>query len=97
MVAIKGIRGKEARLEGQSDNGGENEIVPWRSPPGPRARWRAGRNLANPTWGEHRESVTTSRAARLARYERLLSRRYGEPISCAGLAGPEACNGGWVK
>jgi hypothetical protein len=51
-----------------------------------------------PDWrGEHRESVTTSRAARLARYERLLSRRYGEPISCAGLAGPEACNGGWVK
>ena len=51
-----------------------------------------------PDWrGEHRESVTTSRAARLARYERLLSRRYGEPISCAGLAGPEACNGGWIK
>ncbi|MBE9557433.1 MAG: hypothetical protein IMF08_11305 [Proteobacteria bacterium] len=51
-----------------------------------------------PDWrGEHRESVTTSRAGRLARYERLLSRRYGEPLGCAGLAGPEACNGGWIK
>lgn len=51
-----------------------------------------------PDWrGEHPETVPASRAARLARYEHLLSRRYGEPVSCAGLAGPEACNGGWVE
>lgn len=51
-----------------------------------------------PDWrGEHPETVPASRAKRLARYERLMARRYGEPISCADLAGPEACNGGWIK
>lgn len=51
-----------------------------------------------PDWrGEHPESAPASRAARLARHERLLSRRYGEPVSSAAVGGPEACNGGWIK
>lgn len=51
-----------------------------------------------PDWrGEPRESVPASRAARLARYESLLSRRYGEPLRCGDLPGPETCNGGWIK
>ena len=51
-----------------------------------------------PDWrGEHPDAVPASRAARIARYERLLSKRYGEPLSCAALPGPEACNGGWIK
>ena len=51
-----------------------------------------------PDWrGEHPETVPASRATRLARYDRLLARRYGEPVSCTGLPGPEACNGGWIQ
>lgn len=50
-----------------------------------------------PDWrGEHAEAVPASRARRLARYESLLSRRYGEELCCADLPGPEACNGGWI-
>jgi hypothetical protein len=55
-------------------------------------------NNPGPDWrGEHPESVPASRVARLARQERLLSRRYGEPVSCAAVGGPEARNGGWIK
>jgi hypothetical protein len=34
---------------------------------------------------------------RLARYEALLTRRYGKSVLCAELPGPEICNGGWIE
>jgi len=71
-------------------------LAPGLAPAGMARLWLCA--AYRPDWrGEHRESVTASRARRLARYERLLSRRYGEPLSCAGIDGPEICNGGWIK
>lgn len=51
-----------------------------------------------PDWrGEHPEAVSASRAARIARSERILSKRFGQPVRCADAPGPEAYNGGWFQ
>ncbi|MBE9558868.1 MAG: hypothetical protein IMF08_18565 [Proteobacteria bacterium] len=45
-------------MEGQKDNGGENETVLWQSPPGRRARFAAGGKYGNPTRGELRVMIS---------------------------------------
>lgn len=70
------------------------------------APWLSGADMVElwlctrfrPDWrGEHPETVSASRARRQKLYERIMSERYGRPVRCDRLPGPEMLNGGWIK